>query len=376
MTVAVAAAAAAPSRAGDARFDSLVALSADAYWEQDAALRFTLITGGNLAAAGFDTADWLGGELWAGPASTACEGGWDRQRALQQGGQAFQGLIFTRPNGRGERRHIRCSGQPIHDADGALVGYRGIASDITDTKRAEDLLRLEHLVNRSLAQSNSAAGALEAAIRAVCETERWECGRYFFWDPEAGLLRLGACWGVADAAIQGYVERSREITYAPGVGLVGAVWQSGEPLWTADISQEPRAARKARAADAAIRGAFVFPLVADGKPIGALVFNSREVRAPEPRLIQAIGAIGGQIGQLVQRMQSQDVLRDSEERFRAVVDSANEGILVYDRALKVVAGNAVAERIIGLPMVELIGAGGFTSLLPCVHESGAPLQPA
>ena len=37
-------------------------------------------------------------------------------------------------------------------------------------------------------------------------------------------------------------------------------------------------------------------------------------------------------------------LRDSEERFRAVVNSANEGILVYDRALLVTAGNIAASH--------------------------------
>src|SRR3954471_23827166 len=69
------------------------------------------------------------------------------------------------------------------------------------------------------------------------------------------------------------------------------------------------------------------------------------------------------------------LLRESEERFRAIVNSANEGILVYDRDLKVSAGNIAAERIIGLPLSELIGKPGFTSLLPCVREDGTPLPP-
>src|SRR5688572_6484145 len=70
-----------------------------------------------------------------------------------------------------------------------------------------------------------------------------------------------------------------------------------------------------------------------------------------------------------------DALRESEARFRAVIDSANEGILVYDSALKVTAGNSAAERIIGLPLAEMVGKPGFTSLLPCVREDGTPLAP-
>jgi PAS domain S-box-containing protein len=68
-------------------------------------------------------------------------------------------------------------------------------------------------------------------------------------------------------------------------------------------------------------------------------------------------------------------LRESEELFRAVVDSANEAILVYNRELLVTAGNLAAERILGLPLSKLIGTPGFTLQLPCVREDGAPLPP-
>jgi PAS domain S-box-containing protein len=88
------------------------------------------------------------------------------------------------------------------------------------------------------------------------------------------------------------------------------------------------------------------------------------------------GEVDGLVGVIVDitaRKRAEARLRDSEERFRAVVDSANEGILVYDKALNIIAGNQAAERIIGLPLVDIIGAAGFTSLLPCVHADGRPL---
>ena len=66
---------------------------------------------------------------------------------------------------------------------------------------------------------------------------------------------------------------------------------------------------------------------------------------------------------------------EREERFRTVVDSANEGILVYDRGHRIVAANAAAERIIRAAPGELIGKPGFTSMFPCVREDGSPLAP-
>jgi PAS domain S-box-containing protein len=91
---------------------------------------------------------------------------------------------------------------------------------------------------------------------------------------------------------------------------------------------------------------------------------------------EAVGGAGaGTAAEAAALRDALAALRDSEERFRAVVNSANEGILVYDRDLKVVSGNLAAERVIGLPLAELVGKPGFTSLLPCVREDGQPLGP-
>ena len=92
----------------------------------------------------------------------------------------------------------------------------------------------------------------------------------------------------------------------------------------------------------------------------------------------ARGEVAGLIGAIIDitaRTHAEAALRENEERWRAIVNSANEGILVYDRSLNVVAGNQAAERIIGLPLAEIIGAAGFTSLLPCVHADGSPVRP-
>src|SRR5258708_11972376 len=177
-----------------------------------------------------------------------------------------------------------------------------------------------------MAGAGSARGARRGGIRAICETEGWECGRYFRPDSEAGVLRFGESWGIQDPAIQEFLERSREIVYRPDVGLMGRVWQSGRPLWVADLTRDPRAQRAAFGADAGIRGGFVFPVRSEGKVIGVLGFNSRQVRETDEGLLKAILAIGSQIGQFLERKRAEE----EQRRFRAALDAAARLMLLIE----------------------------------------------
>ncbi len=172
-------------------------------------------------------------------------------------------------------------------------------------RREEELLALEHAVVRHIADADSASIGLKAIMRAICETERWDVGRYFRADEKAGALRFSEACNAAGSDVERFIEKSRDINYAPGVGLAGKVWQSGRPLWVADITRDSRVAQAGLARDAGIHGAFVFPVNTEGKTIGVLAFNSREVREPEDRLLRAMHLIGSQIGQFLARQEQQ-----------------------------------------------------------------------
>ncbi len=101
-----------------------------------------------------------------------------------------------------------------------------------------------------------------------------------------------------------------------------------------------------------MRGAFVFPVISEGNAIGVLAFNSREVREPEDRLMEAISVIGSQIGQFVQRKQREEELR----RFRTAMDVSEDMIWLIDPVrMKVIDVNDTVCRKLGYAREELLG---------------------
>src|SRR5882672_3600461 len=231
----------------------------------------------------------------------------------------------------------------------------GIARRAVSPKRAEQLLRLEHAVARCVTEADSVSAGLKAVIHVVCEALDWDCGRFFRVDEEAGTMRFAEFWAKPGPQFDLYIERSRKVTYDSGVGLLGVVWKTGEPLWVADVARDPRASRKTIASEAGMHSAFVFPVNSGGKIIGALGFNSGEIREPDENLLEAIHVIGAQIGLFVQRKQAEEILRESEERFRNLTELSSDWYWEQDENFRFPMFSDNLHRKLGPAMESLLG---------------------
>ncbi|HXR57892.1 MAG TPA: PAS domain S-box protein, partial [Burkholderiales bacterium] len=126
----------------EARFRSLTQLSSDWYWEQDAEFRFTVFTGGDRAAKwGDDQDEQVGKRRWELAGITPLGASWEAHRALLEAHQPFRDFEYMRAASDGSVRYVSASGEPMFDAEGRFLGYRGTARDITARKQGEEDLR-------------------------------------------------------------------------------------------------------------------------------------------------------------------------------------------------------------------------------------------
>lgn len=352
-------------RESEARFRGLTQLSSDMYWEQDSAYRFTSIAGiGAQLLEGRNT-PLVGKRRWDTDYVNMSADQWSAHIAVLEARLPFHDLELCRLDDSGEKVWTSVSGEPVFDAAGIFTGYRGVGKVITVQKREEQVQLLEHSVVHLIANARTATEAMTSLIRAICETENWECGRYFRVDESAGVLRFAESWGVSDPGIQKFIERSRGLVYESGVGLAGRVWASGQPLWVADVAHDARAMRAGFSQDIDIRGAFVFPVLTEDKTIGVLAFNSRRLRALDSRLMQAIEVIGSQIGQYLRRKETEE----EQLRFRAALDASADMVMLIDpAAMRFVDVNEAVRALLGYTKEELLQMGP-QDVLPFSREA-------
>ena len=181
-----------------------------------------------------------------------------------------------------------------------------VFEDITERKRANQILHIEHTVARCLADADQAGTALTTIIRAICDSEGWDLGRYFRLDEAACVMRMDTSWGKPGEQIERFLTEVPDLFFRPSEGLVGAAWHASEPLWVADASADARVKQKDLARATGMHAAFVFPVRAGGNTVGVLAFWSHQIQAPDARLLQAVRVIGGQIGQFM--------VRDAQQR--------------------------------------------------------------
>src|SRR5438067_3734053 len=225
----------------------------------------------------------------------------------------------------GGRRYVLTSGEPLFDAKGSFTGYRGVGRDVTAQKRVERLLRLEHRITRRLSEHALPREALGRALQALCETESWDCAEIWKLDEPAGVLRRYAQW--FNPQLEGarrLIEDSREVSFSRGVGLVGAVWQSGEPLWVGDSRSDSRAMRTRLAERTGLYAAVLFPIWTAGRVSAVLDVTSRRMRAPHKRVQQALHVIASMLGQYLERTAAEQAVRESEARFRSLTHLSSD----------------------------------------------------
>ena len=125
------------SRLREHRFEGMLAIAADWYWEMDDQFRFVHVSEQFRGASVIDREQCIGREPWEIEGFGLDADALDAHRADLEAHRPFNGLLLRRVSAQGVARWLSVSGRPRFDARGIFVGFWGMGRDVTHEREAE-----------------------------------------------------------------------------------------------------------------------------------------------------------------------------------------------------------------------------------------------
>jgi PAS domain S-box-containing protein len=205
-----------------------------------------------------------------------------------------------------------------------------------------------------MATAISGAPGLDQALERVVDTAMRltssDRGAVYLVDADSTTLHCAYKRGLSDAYIQA---RLASFETLPGASAL-----RGEgPMQVLDAQHDGRldAIRDAVSREG-IRTYAVFPLTLADQGIGALTLYRDRVQTFSPEERELATTLASHAAIAIDNARLFHELRDSEERFRTVAETAHDAILTTDGDGLIVYANSAASRLFAQPAKELVGS--------------------
>ena len=136
-----------------------------------------------------------------------------------------------------------------------------------------------------------------------------------------------------------------------GKGITGWVAERGEPLLVNDIRKDFRYI----VYDESIGSEMCVPLKVGQKVVGVLDAQSRVLNAFSNDDLRLLGIVGGQLAILIENLRLYEGIKQSEEKYRTVIEGAHDGICVIGKDNRFKYVNRREAELQGLPQEKLVG---------------------
>ncbi len=215
---------------------------------------------------------------------------------------------------------------------------------------------------RALAEASTLAGAAPGMLRAVCEALGWQYGALWEVDHARSVLRCIGTWQSPDLPANDFSLTSMHTTFAPGIGLPGRVWASGQPAWIPDVTRDANFPRAAVAQRAGLHTAIGLPVLAGANVLGVMEFFSRDRVEPTAEFLSTLTTVGRQIGMYFERKWAGE---DFDRFFTLSLDLFC--VASFDgRFIRV---NGAWQRLLGFSDEELCATPFMDFVCPDDHEA-------
>ena len=227
------------------------------------------------------------------------------------------------------------------------------------------LIQLLQAVAVAADEASSIEEATQVCLDLVCLYTGWPVGHVYIPTADGQELSPSSLWHVSDLdRFETFRQVTQATQFAPGVGLAGRVYVSRSPAWIANVTQDANFPRARLAQDIGVKAGFALPVLVGEEVIAVLEFFAPEASPPNAEVLDVMAHVGTQLGRVVERQRSEEVLREREKQYRELFENANDALATFTPEGCVTSVNSAMEHLLGYTRSELIGDHFSKGLTP------------
>lgn len=244
---------------------------------------------------------------------------------------------------------------PIRDENGKLVEILGVTRDISDRKNTEIFLNRQRDLGLALSSARDLHEALQLYLKTAIYLSGLDSGGIYLVDQETGGLVLACSEGLSRQFVESVSYYSAN---SPNVLLV----MEGRPVYL--IHQDLDLPLLDTEIHERLQAMAVIPILHENNVIACINVASHVMKEIPQRERYVLETITAYIGSTIARLQIEDTLRRSEERFRCLVQNSQDLIFSIDSEMAIQYVSPSVERTLRYPAEAIIGK----SLLEYINQ--------
>ena len=276
-----------------------------------------------------------------------------KDREVMESGQPQLGIIEQATFTDGTIHWLETNKVPLSDASGNVIGVLGTWQDITGRISQEQLLAWEKHSLELIATRISLPEILEEFMRGLEEYNPGTLCSVLLLDADGIHLRHGAAPSLPPA----YNRLIDGVAIGPAVGSCGTAAYANRQVIVTDIATDPLwADYRDLALSHGLLACWSTPIPSSaGKVLGTFAIYYREPRTPTPAELAMINQAQHLLGHAIERKQAELSLRESEDRYRLLVEESPDLIGIYQDGKLVFANATIARQLGATTAAELLG---------------------
>lgn len=219
----------------------------------------------------------------------------------------------------GTNRYLKITAYPLRDSRGNATGIVELRRDVSAERDLESQILRRHHQLLALSHITSAVSGLwdldailKIALDNVLEIINGDIGGILLLDEGTQDLRYRVQRGLS-------AKYAEEVRMRKGEGIGGTVAQSGEPMLSENISQDPRAAHPDLISAEGLKGFISIPLKAKDQVVGVMNLASHVAGRFSADDVSLLSSIGDYLGTAIEHARLHARLESAGKRYQTLL---------------------------------------------------------